>query len=974
MAIPTPFIGRRKELADLRTWLDDARSGQATIALISGELGIGKTRLVDEFVQFARGQDDLLVCEGRWVESREIPAYVGFREALWPLVSQPALREGLAASGTHWRELARLGPEFADALSVQPAEESRDEQFGLWRAVAELLTSAGSICPVVVSLDDIQWADRGSLGLLGFLGGEVRTLPVLFILTYRGEDAPPDHPLNSTIADLVRAQVLKTVYLGGLSRVEVGELAAGISAADVPSDVVDALHRETGGNPLFVGELVRDLVSARPEAARPAALSRSELHAPEKLRQVMARRLRALSDDCRLLLSLASVLGREFEIPVLEALTGLSRAALLTAIDEAIAAAMIDQVVTGRFSFHHPLLRNVVRAGLTPAQQIDAHVKAADALQRHYGPNAAHHAREIAGHLVASGGLADPGDTATYCLAGARQLRALFAFEEGRQLLFEGLNAVERLPRVDSRLRAAFLMELGYTLTALGQPDEALSTYRSALGVYQELRDTAGITDARRWLAATLARYGRWSEVIEVTESALAEADEARTYAYVGLVGSHTMASVVTARLSEAEPWIPRLLDLAFDDATRAVAHHVAACWHSYGGGDPGQANEYFFRARELFLRAGQDATAAGAALDHAFVAHFLGDEQVAAEAEVSAGQLAERTGRVATIADLHALRSVVHVQSGSWEDARHERELWRSRASVLGGRTVYGQLAERAEALEVLWRHGPEQALRLLSIEYPLPNEPLRAVLAVEAGDRERACQLLDAIQVAVPSDGRGLFWLSIALAVSSALCSLDDPRAADWFDALKRYEGCIFIWFSADVELARIAAVAGRWAEADERFTRASETLRERRLVPHYADALYQHALMLRRRRRAGDRARAEQLLREASQVFGEIGAEYMRDKVAQPLQRRGPGRPPSKGRGGLTTRETSVLALLAEGKSTRAIAQQLVVSERTVSRHLENIYAKFGVSNRTAAVARAVQEGVVDSQRRVVDEIVG
>jgi DNA-binding CsgD family transcriptional regulator len=276
----------------------------------------------------------------------------------------------------------------------------------------------------------------------------------------------------------------------------------------------------------------------------------------------------------------------------------------------------------------------------------------------------------------------------------------------------------------------------------------------------------------------------------------------------------------------------------------------------------------------------------------------------------------------------------------------------------------VYGQLAERAEALEALWRHGPTQAARYLKTEYPLRNEPLRAVLAMEAGQEEEACQLVNAILGLVPGDGRGLFWLSLALAVTSSLCSLNDPRAEDWAEGLRRYEGSVFAWFSTDTQLARIDAAAGRWTDADARFTRATESLAKSGLVLLRADALYHHALMLRKRRRAGDRAKAVRLLEEASEAFGGVGAAYMRDKIDLVLRAHGPGRPPSTGRGGLTGRELSVLELLARGQSTREIAQLLVVSERTVSRHLENIYAKLGVTSRTAAVARAVENGLVDS----------
>lgn len=964
MAIPAPFIGRQRELAELRQWLGDARSCQGVVSVVGGELGIGKTRLVEEFI--ARARDNVILGQGRWYESQEMPAYLGFREALWALVEREDVRCAIAKESAHWQELSRLGPEFADALGCRPSGDANDEQYRLWRAVALLLEASSSICPTVITLDDVQWADGGSLALVGFLGRELRRLPVLVIATYRNEDVQPEHPLNKTIADLVRAQVLRTLHLGGLTRMEVAELAAGISSSDVPSDVVDVLHRETRGNPLFVGELVRDVLATRPIAGLASPLTSAELRVPEGLQQVIARRLSELSPECRLILGLASVLGREFELSLIETMSDLPRESVLQAIDEALAAGTVNQLVPGRFSFHHPLLRSVVYEGLTTAQQLSSDLRAAQALESYYGASAAHHAREIAGHLLAAGGMAAPESLATYCLHGARQARALFAFDETRNLLLGGLDAAERLQREDRALRAELLMELGYAETALGHPEDALRVYREAIAIYEVLGNQEGVTDGRRWLAAALARYGRWTEVLEVTSEAIAQAEEAKSYAYVGLVGSHAMALTVSGRFTEAEHWVAKLLELAFDDSTGAVAHHVAASWHSWGCGDAKQATRYFLRARELFLRAGSDATASGVALDHAVVAYFLGETEAWREAEQAAERLAASTGRVPVLADLHAFRSTLCVQRGRWREARFERDQWRALAGQVGGRTVYGQLAERAEAFEEYCRNGPVGATELLQIDHPLSNEPLYAVLCADGGDQDGARRILDVMHSTIPTDGRGLFWLSFALPAASALSVLGDNRAEEWFDALSRYQGGLFVWFSADIELGRIDATASRWEDAERRLQDAARSFKERDLAPFYGQALHEHALMLLKRRSPGDGARASALLQEAAGVFSDLGLDYMHAKIMARLEARARGRPRSRGPGGLSGREIAVLESLVSGKSTNEIAAQLFLSQKTVSRHLESIYSKLGVSNRSAAIAWAVRERIFETQR--------
>jgi DNA-binding CsgD family transcriptional regulator len=335
--------------------------------------------------------------------------------------------------------------------------------------------------------------------------------------------------------------------------------------------------------------------------------------------------------------------------------------------------------------------------------------------------------------------------------------------------------------------------------------------------------------------------------------------------------------------------------------------------------------------------------------------------ESAMAEAE----RLATKTGRIATLVDLHAFRSMICVQRGQWDAAARERELWHSLLQELGGRTVYRQLGELGEALQTFWQFGPERALPLLKTEFPARPEPLRALLAIERGDIETARALLELFQSLLPADGRGLVWLSIGLAVAAGMSSLKDPRSAQWAEALSRNRGGGFVWSLTDIELARIHTVAGNWSVAERLFEDAERTTRERGMLPFHGIVLYERALMLNKRRGPGDRTRAGALLTEAAHIFDQLGLDYMRAKASHVLDARGPGRPVSSGPCGITPRETSVLELLARGGSTRQIAHDLVVSEKTVSRHLESIYGKLGVSNRVAAVAKAMKDGIIQPE---------
>ncbi len=966
MAGQRPFIGRTQELAGLQGSLAEMAAPRGIVVFVRGELGIGKTRLMEEFARRIRRRR-LTLLHGRWYESREMPAYIGFREALAPALDRLGPKPALDRASPYVRELALLGPEFAAALGAEARAANRpstSEQYRLWKGVSMLLRATASEQGVVLILDDLQWADRTSLGLLGFLGREIAAMPVVLIGAYREEDVAQDHPLHATISELAHSRALRALRLTGLSREEVGSLAVGVSGTDIASEFVAALHDETQGNPLFVEELMRDLIDKQvrsdPKRSTGIAMLASELEAPEGLRAVMGRRLARLSDDCQHILSVAAAVGREFDLALLEAVSELPRDALLSALDEAIQASVLREAGPSLFAFAHPLMRNVVYQGTAPSERLRRHAQIAESLERLYGPNADAHAREIAAHLVAAGDLSDASTVVTYALKGARQARVLFAFEEGRALLASALRSIEHVAASQPRVRVQLLMELGYAETSLGHPDEAIRLYREALVICESDLGDEDATDVRRWLAGALIQYGRWSDALAVTRAGLATATESRTYPYHGLVGSHAMALMLNGSVPEAEPWVNKLLELAFDGETTGVANHAAGGWHSWCAGDRMHTGECFRVARKLFLEGGFDATAAAVACDHAVTAHFLAAFQESDDAERESEQLATSTARTSTLADLRAFRSLKHVQRGEWGDAERKRNEWRALASNVGGATIYSQLAGRGEALELLWKRGPDAARDALDPSFPL-NQPLIAALRAEAGDREGAKQLLDLIGSVVPAQGRGLFWLAASLPLVSAFTTLGDTAASHWRDALSEYSGCLFDWFMVDIELGRISASMSCWDDAEQHFTHAIDLCRQRGFRPLGAQVQYHLALTLLGRRAPGDRRRAIALLEEADALLEELELDYLRQKVQVVLARPRRGRPPSANRAGLTERELAVVSLLSEGRSNREIGERLFITESTVEHHLASIYGKLAVPGRSGVIAYALREGI-------------
>ena len=235
---------------------------------------------------------------------------------------------------------------------------------------------------------------------------------------------------------------------------------------------------------------------------------------------------------------------------------------------------------------------------------------------------------------------------------------------------------------------------------------------------------------------------------------------------------------------------------------------------------------------------------------------------------------------------------------------------------------------------------------------------------MRIEAGERGAAIEHLDGIRAFIPSQGRGLFWLAAGLPVVSALCTLGNEEAGDWYVSLSEYQGCLFDWAVVDTELGRICAVTSRWEAAEHHFETSIRVCEARGFEPFAAEAKYHLALLLLLRRQGGDRRRASSLLQEAGEVFANLGMTYLHEKVRVILSKPERGRKPSTARSGLTDRELDVLALLTQGKTNREIGALLFVSHKTAEHHVASVCAKLGVSNRAGAVARAIEEGWLEA----------
>jgi class 3 adenylate cyclase/pimeloyl-ACP methyl ester carboxylesterase len=376
----TTFVGRERELERLRRHWERVRAGQRQLVLLTGEPGIGKTRLAAEFALAAHAEG-ATVLFGRSDEAAALP-YQPFVEALCHYVAACPLNELRAGLGATGAELTRLVPELAERLPdlpVPPPMAPERERYRLYDALAALLARASQAIPIVLVLDDLHWADNPTLLLLKYIVRSPEQSPLLVLGAYREMELARTHPLSETLADLRRDRAFQRVSLKGLDEGDVGALISAWGGQETPRAFIHAVHELTEGNPFFIEEVLRHLAETgiiyQRDGRWTTDMTVEQMGIPEGVKEVIGRRLSRLSHECNSILTIASVIGREFGLDALERASDLSSDRLLELLEEAVAARVVAEVphMVGRYSFSHALIYETLYDELTTTRRVRLH-------------------------------------------------------------------------------------------------------------------------------------------------------------------------------------------------------------------------------------------------------------------------------------------------------------------------------------------------------------------------------------------------------------------------------------------------------------------------------------------------------------------------------------------------------------------------------------------------------------------------
>ena len=577
-AAPTVgLLGRHLEVQALVEAYRRMAAGTRTeVALISGEAGIGKTCLAAHLARLADLEESLVLL-GRCQEHPPIP-YLAFVEALGHYLTHAEERDLVAHVAGHGGELRRLVPGVMRLQAATPDPRRTDpetERYLLYGAVAGLLHQASSHHPVVLVLDDLQWADESTLGLLRHILTAHDPARMLVIGTYRDRELDDRHPLSQLLAALHRHDGVTRLVLRGLEDGDVAafmEALSGHRLGDQERAAARAVAQETGGNPFFVGELLRHLVDSHVIDRHPdrggEAVDLFGAGLPDSVSQVLGQRVASLGGEGADILAAAAVIGFEFDLDLVARVTRLEEDAVLDLLEASGSAALTADVLRqpGRFQFAHALVQHALYERLSPTRKARLHRAVAEHLVAS-GVGAEDRAAEVAQHFILARQPEQAGQVATYGRRAGDQALEALAPTEAVRWYRQALKALEALAEghVDHE-RARCLTGLGDALRQLGDPS-ARETLLQAAALAQNLDD--GDLLARAALANHRGMYSGSGmvdqEQVATLEAALASLGESDSSGRARLLGALALEVTFAGDYKERR----RLADQALSMARR---------------------------------------------------------------------------------------------------------------------------------------------------------------------------------------------------------------------------------------------------------------------------------------------------------------------------------------------------------------------------------------------------------------------
>lgn len=879
------FIGRDDALERLRELWRDVVAGRGGLALIEGPPGIGKTRLAEAFAAEAERAGGL-VLTGRSREGEGVPAFWLWAQVLRRLQARAAGAEPLTELADAPEELTAL-LDFAATTTRRPAHVAlapEQRRFLLFDAVVRTLARAAKRRPLVLVLEDLQWAGSPSLRLLEHLSFELAELPILVLATVRAEHRDDAHPVERLLSRLRQQPRCEAIVLRSFSRREVAALLEHEIGRAAPTDLSSELFARTEGVPLFVREAIR-LLAERGDLQHPEPVRRWAVTLPARALDLIRQPLDRLPPACAALVGAAAVLGREFQAALAAAVADVDRTAAVDLLDVAAAAGVIEPAeAAGTWRFKHALFQEAALQGLAAGARARLHLRAATELERRHG-DSPEIAAELAHHHHEALAVGDPERAFACAQRAALCASRLLAHEQAATHWTQAVAALDHCEPADPERRLQATLALGEAHRLAGDRAARRAVFAAAM-------------EAARVIGRPLEHARAAIGFCDLSEWAPAD-EEARAAIGAALAEVPAEAGVERARLLTRLAYLSARGDFAHALATaREAVEQARAC------GDAEARQDAIYTL--LFLLAGPDhlatrdalareaegvARASGTAdpsmialLDRGCDAFTAGDATGALRWRAAAGEVAGTDPHLGRVWHLCVWDASHALLEGRFDEAARRID-----ESARIGRRIehpYARGVERLQRAQLARERGDDAAvLDILDPAPPVRFGPVQVVRALvgralaATGRRDEAAARLASLAgsgfAAIP---RNIRWYTTTAEAALLCAELGDVARAEELIALlapcaDQHAVLPLAIYGGPIArcLARLEQTCGRFGRASDHFEEALLAAQAIGAQPMQARALVEHGAMLARH---GDRRAARERLAAGVAIAEALG----------------------------------------------------------------------------------------------------
>jgi len=906
-----PLVDRVDELVTLKGRLDGVLRGEGSLLFVTGEAGIGKTRLLMELKAYAKLRGALFLV-GNCYEEGAVP-YKPWVEIAREYLrrSQPELLYKVA--GIYAAEIVKLVPEAASKLSAIPPLPSlgpEEERLRLFEAVTQFFINASKDSPLVLFFDNLQWADPSTMQLLHYLGRSLRLERLAIMGAYRDLELKEKEALSRCLLNMNRERLFQALPLRRLEASEVAVMVRQTFGEKVPSELAKLVYAKSGGNPFFVEEILRSLAEERivqPGQKGWVVSHVSRIRIPDTVKAVVTQRLQRLDEACRRTLSLAAVVGREFDFQVVKGITGLEEDQLVNHLDECLRNGLIQErrVPTGEiYAFTDNQVRDVLYEGVSTVRGRRYHLRIGQILEKLHVENLKEHADELAYHFREGG---DDAKALEYFLRAGERAKKLYANEEASSYFESALNLLD-ITGGDVREKARVTEALGRLKNWNMQFEASVKYFDEALRLLQELGDKKGLARVvfymSEMLAFALGRYedalDHLNEVLKILENEPESSELAEAYGEIAFfhltcfgdlskaVSLGRKALSLAEKLGDLEVKAACYMELTFTelvDLQEAIKYveeglkialennfielavvdgYFYLPLHYEALGDFHRAMEYAEEGLEFARKVGCLIWSGWMIAEIANIYAWTGELQKAIETAEEAIQTSKKTGHLTSLGYALLVRGDIYRTMGELDKA-HE---------------YYVEALEIAERLHMPWWFATiNSSLGRLCYEkedYVEAEEILqKEIEAMERLEGKIRCPVQFFHWVFVP-----YIWLSEVRLKMGHFKKAKD-LADETYEFAVKSKSRLYMAMANRLR-GMLSSHEKDWKSAIEFFEKSRREFEAMDALPELIQTLYEYGSKYLQRNQEEDREKAHSLLDQALEISRKIGAKKWIEKI--------------------------------------------------------------------------------------------